>query len=45
MVSLFSTADRIELWWYPIFQKNRMPFNFNKDFSGDVIMSRCPVIL
>lgn len=38
MVSLFSAADRIELWCYPIFHKNRTTFSFNKDFSGDVIM-------
>lgn len=43
MVSLFSTADRIELSWYPIFQKNRMQFSFNKDFSGDFIIFRFPV--
>lgn len=45
MVSLFSIADRIEFWWYPIFQSNRRPSSFSKDVSGDIIILRCLVIL
>lgn len=44
MVSLFSTADRSELGRYLIFQ-DRMPFGFNKDFNGDVIIFRSPLML